>query len=214
MRTWIFLTCGDSQRKEGVRSVLRADKGIAGKGDGERIRQNSTHRLPQLKQIKLAFFLETCCYGFKTFFFFFSPPASCLSFCCRFKEIGGRCIERWRTEKNWRKQQPLSLPAPSPKSLKQAVKELLFSHAKRRLLMQPVLILVLRGRRVLLPHLTGEQAPLKLPGRVGRGTGWGTESQEQGKGSGKTTKTDREEEAGWEFKQSQPNCKAEAEHFI
>lgn len=59
--------------------VLKADKGIAGKGDGQRIWQNSTHTLPQLKQIKLAFFLETCCYGFKTFFcsFFFplQPPA-------------------------------------------------------------------------------------------------------------------------------------------
>lgn len=88
--------------------------------------------------------------------------------------------------------------------MKQAVKELLFSHPKRKHLMQPVPCLTPpreKGPAVPFHRATvGSKFLLRLRGRVGRGESWqgskGTEGQEQEKGSRKTTKTDRVEEAG------------------
>lgn len=219
MRTWIPPTCGDSQRKEKLRIVLRADKGIAGKWDKQRIWQNSIHRLPQLKQVKLALFLETCCcYGFKTFF-----PASCLSSCGRFKEIGGGCIVRWRMKEKKPTKPPTKRPYHSLIS---------FPKLWNRLQESCSSAIWRESAWCSLRHagpLAGGSIPfhrtaavirslLALRGRAGTGEGWqgsqGAESQEQGKGSGKTIKTDRVEEAGREFKESQPKRKAKAERYI
>lgn len=98
---------------------------------------------------------------------FFPCPASCLSFYCRFKEIGG--IVRWRTEKNCKKQQPLSFSALFPKSLKRAVKELLFSHPKRSSCCSLCRVWRLVGSRVLLSHCTGQHIPPQAPWHGGKG---------------------------------------------
>lgn len=195
MRTWISLTCGDSQRKEKVRTVLRADKGIAGKGDGQRIWQNSTHRLPQLKQIKLAFFLETCCYGFKTFFFFFFllfPPASCLSFCCRFKEIGGRCIVRWRTEKNGKGSSPYHCLLSLPNLWSRLWRSCSLAIRRESTWCSLCRVWRLPGKRVLLSHSTGPRwGANSFSGSV---AGW--VGGKAGKGAREQSAKSREKEAG------------------
>lgn len=71
-------------------------------------------------------------------------------------------------KKKRKKQQLLSFSALFPKSMSQAVKELLFSHPKEKLLMQPVLCL--KGRRVLLSISQGhggEQDPSQAPWQGG-----------------------------------------------
>lgn len=210
MRMWIPPTRGDSQRKEKLRTMLRADKGIAGKWDEQRIWQNSIHRLPQLKQVKPALFLETCCYGFKTFFL-----APCLSTCCRFKETGGGCVVRWRLRKKKKKIKNKRSPYHSLISFPKLWNRLwnrLFSLASWRESAWCSLSRAWPLAEGSVPfHKTTAvtNSLLALRARVGTGEGWqgrqGAESQERAKGSRKTTKTDRVEEAGWEFKQSQPN---------
>lgn len=102
-----------------------------------------------------------------------------------------------------KKQQPLSFSALFPKSMSQAVKELLFIHLKGKLLMQPVLCLDSTGRRVLLPISQGhggEQAPSQAPWQGGQGGRLAREPGNREPRAGKRKQEndqDRQSGGGW-----------------
>lgn len=220
MRILILSTCGDSQRevedhaqgRQGHCWKVRWTKNLT-EFNSQAASAEASKTYPFLRGLLLLWFLK--------FFFFF--PASCLSSCCRFKETGGGCIARWRMKK--RKSNPtekatLYHPVISfPKLWNRLQNSCSLAIQRDSVWCSLCLAPPLPGGRGLFHRTAWMTEPLlALCSRAGMGEGWqgsqGAESQEQGKGSRKTTKTDRVEEAGWDFKQSQPKWKAKAERYI